>query len=99
MAAPFTIRLALADVEHAGAVAGRLYALSTVGSLVGTFLSALVTIPSIGTQRTLLAAAALVALSGAGLLGRRWLVLAAALGGGVLLAKVVDWRGHAHPRD
>ena len=29
------------DVEQAGTVAGRLYALSTVGSIVGTFLSAI----------------------------------------------------------
>jgi spermidine synthase len=84
MAAPFAIRLALADVEHAGAVAGRLYALSTIGSLLGTFLSALVTIPLIGTQRTMLASAALLALGGALLLRRRWLVVAAAMA--VLLA-------------
>jgi hypothetical protein len=33
--------------------------------------------------------------------GRRnpYLVLAVALGCGVLLAKAIDWRGHAHPRD
>jgi spermidine synthase len=84
MAAPFAIRLALADVEHAGAVAGRLYALSTIGSLLGTFLSALVTIPLIGTQRTMLASAALLAAGGALLLRRRWLVVAAAVA--VLLA-------------
>jgi spermidine synthase len=84
MAAPFAIRLALADVEHAGAVAGRLYALSTIGSLLGTFLSALVTIPLIGTQRTMLASAALLALGGALLLRRRWLVVAGAMA--VLLA-------------
>ena len=58
MVAPFAIRLALADVGAAGAVAGRLYALSTAGSLLGTFLSALVLIPLIGTQRTLLVCAA-----------------------------------------
>ena len=52
--APFAIRLALVDVKEAGAVAGRLYALSTVGSIVGTFLSAIVTIPLLGTQRTML---------------------------------------------
>ena len=79
MAAPFAIRLALGDVEHAGTVAGRLYSLSTVGSLLGTFLSALVTIPLIGTQRTLLIAAALLALGGALLLRRRWLVVAVAV--------------------
>jgi hypothetical protein len=27
-----------------------------------------------------------------------WLVIGAALAGGYLLAKVIDWRGHAHPR-
>jgi spermidine synthase len=71
-------------VRDAGSVAGRLYALSTAGSLLGTFLAALVLIPSIGTRRTLLAAALLVALSGAALLGRRWLLVAA--GVGVLIA-------------
>ena len=81
MAAPFAIRLALADVEHAGAVAGRLYALSTVGSLVGTFLSALVTIPLVGTQRTMLASAALLAFGGALLVRRRWLAVAAGMAG------------------
>jgi spermidine synthase len=79
MAAPFAIRLALADVRHAGAVAGRLYALSTVGSLLGTFLAALVAIPLIGTQRTMLLSAALLALGGGMLLRRRWLVLPLAL--------------------
>jgi spermidine synthase len=80
MVAPFAIRLAIGDVSAAGAVAGRLYALSTIGSLLGTFLSALVTIPLIGTQRTLLASATLVALAGTMLLGRRWALLAIALG-------------------
>jgi hypothetical protein len=27
-----------------------------------------------------------------------WVVIGAALAGGYLLAKVLDWRGHAHPR-
>ncbi|MDP9490951.1 MAG: fused MFS/spermidine synthase [Actinomycetota bacterium] len=76
MVAPFAIRLAIKDVETAGTVAGRLYAVSTIGSLLGTFLSALVTIPAFGTQRTLLASAALIGGSGAVLLGRRWLLLA-----------------------
>lgn len=28
-----------------------------------------------------------------------WLILGAAFALGLVLAKVVDWRGHAHPRD
>jgi spermidine synthase len=80
MVAPFAIRLAIGDVSAAGSVAGRLYALSTIGSLLGTFLSALIMIPLIGTQRTLLASATLVALAGTLLLGRRWALLAVAMG-------------------
>ena len=79
MVSPFAIRLALTRVETAGAVAGRFYALSTAGSLVGTFVPALVSIPLAGTQRTLLGSAALLALSASFLLGRRAVVLAAAL--------------------
>jgi spermidine synthase len=84
MVAPFAIRLAISAVQDAGSVAGRLYALSTIGSLLGTFLSALVTIPLIGTQRTLLLSAALIALAGGLLLGRRWLLVG--LGVAALLA-------------
>jgi spermidine synthase len=79
MVSPFAIRLALDRVEDAGAVAGRFYALSTVGSLVGTFLPALVLIPFLGTQRTLLLVAAVLALSGSLVLRRRWVAASAAL--------------------
>jgi spermidine synthase len=72
MVSPFAIRLAIDDVQEAGTVAGRLYALSTVGSILGTFLSAIVTIPLVGTQRTMLGAAALLVFAGALLLGSRW---------------------------
>jgi predicted membrane-bound spermidine synthase len=53
---PFAIRLAMADggVESSGNTAGGIYALSTVGSLVGTFLPVLVLIPNIGTRSTFL---------------------------------------------
>jgi spermidine synthase len=53
---PFAIRLSMedAEVESSGNVAGGLYALSTVGSLIGTFLPVLVLIPNIGTRNTFL---------------------------------------------
>ncbi len=49
---PFAIRLALASVSGAGNTSGSLYALSTVGSIVGTFLPTFLLIPRIGTFRT-----------------------------------------------
>ncbi|MBV9099491.1 MAG: fused MFS/spermidine synthase [Candidatus Dormibacteraeota bacterium] len=61
MASPFALRLSIREVERAGATSGRLSALATVGAIVGTFGAALLLIPAIGTQRTMLAAALLVA--------------------------------------
>jgi len=78
-AAPYAIRLSVERVEEAGRVSGRLYAISTAGSLLGTFLSALLLIPLVGTRRTFLAfalALALVAVLG---LGRRFALAPAAL--------------------
>jgi len=85
MVSPFAIRLAVTSIETAGAVAGRLYALSTAGSLLGTFLPALILIPAIGTQRTFLVIAALLAASACFLLGARFLVVAGALAALVVL--------------
>ncbi len=65
--APYANRLALGAVTDTGRVTGRLYAISTAGSLVGTFSSALLLIPLIGTHRTFLVFAlslALVAMTG-----------------------------------
>ena len=49
---PFAIRLAIRHPEEAGRVAGRVYAISTLGSFIGTFLPLLVMIPNLGTVRT-----------------------------------------------
>jgi predicted membrane-bound spermidine synthase len=78
-AAPWAVRLAVDEVRGSGEVVGRLYAISTAGSLVGTMLSALVLIPLLGTQRTFLAFAAALALVAALGAGRRLAVLVPAL--------------------
>jgi spermidine synthase len=52
---PFAIRLQLADVASAGKTAGSLYALSTIGSITGSFVPVLVLIPLIGTAATFIA--------------------------------------------
>jgi spermidine synthase len=49
---PFAIRLQVADVTSAGNTAGSLYALSTLGSIAGSFLPVLLLIPFIGTAAT-----------------------------------------------
>lgn len=69
MVSPYAVRLAITDSETSGAVIGRLNAVSTVGSIVGTFLGGFVLISWFGSMETtlgvsaiLLAAAALVRL-------------------------------------
>ncbi len=52
---PFAIRLAMVDSRRAGQISGRIYAISTLGSFVGTFLPVLVVIPLLGTTKTFLA--------------------------------------------
>jgi predicted membrane-bound spermidine synthase len=49
---PFAIRLAVDDTTKAGQTSGQIYAISTLGSFIGTFLPTLVTIPTIGTKLT-----------------------------------------------
>ena len=51
---PFAIRLSIEDTKDAGKVSGRVYAISTMGSILGTFLPVLVLIPWIGTSMTFL---------------------------------------------
>ena len=66
---PFIIRLAMEDVDRAGQIAGRVYAISTAGSFLGAFLPNLVLVPTIGTRNTfvllslLLLAVALIGLA------------------------------------
>lgn len=49
---PFAIRLAIRSPEEAGTISGRVYAISTLGSFLGTFLPVLLFIPTLGTTRT-----------------------------------------------
>lgn len=100
--APYASRLSVERVADTGRTIGNLYAISTVGSLLGTFLAALLLIPTIGTHRTFIVFAlslALVAVPGFG----SWRALIvpaavaaslaippAAIGAGLAGGKVID---------
>ena len=50
---PYASKLRIESLDNAGSTVGRLYALSTVGSIAGTFLAGFVMIPFVGSVRTL----------------------------------------------
>lgn len=86
---PFAIRLRIGDIQAAGKTAGRIYALSTVGSILGSFLPVLLFIPLFGTRASFfILSAALLMLSIAGLCEARAVrsAVAAALVGLVMVA-------------
>lgn len=69
---PFAIRLSIDKLGKSGRIAGQLYALSTAGSILGTFLPVLWLIPTIGTYRTFFTfAVALLLVSILGLVASR----------------------------
>ena len=100
--APYASRLSVQRVSDTGRTIGNLYAISTVGSLVGTFLAALLLIPTIGTHRTFIVfalALALVAALGlsswrslavAGVVAASLAIPPAAIGAGVAGGRIVD---------
>ncbi len=58
MVSPYIIRLRLADLATSGATVGRLYALSTTGSIIGTFLGGFVLISYFSSTHILLGTSA-----------------------------------------
>lgn len=59
---PYAVRLRMSSIDLSGRTVGRLYALSTIGSIVGTFAAGFLLIPFVGSVRTLytIAAAAML---------------------------------------
>ena len=55
MVSPWAIRLAVDKVENSAQSAGRLYSLSTFGSIIGTFLPAFILVPALGVRNTFFA--------------------------------------------
>ncbi|GAC1378964.1 MAG: fused MFS/spermidine synthase [Ktedonobacteraceae bacterium] len=60
LVSPFAIRLVTKDIGKSGGTSGSLYAISTLGSMLGAFLPVLWLIPTFGVRRTLLIFGALL---------------------------------------
>ena len=61
---PYAVKLKMSTLADSGKTVGRLYALSTVGSIIGTFLAGFFLIPFVGSEKTLyLIGATLIGLS------------------------------------
>lgn len=65
---PFAIRLVLADTRNAGRVSGRMYGISTLGSIFGTLFTTFQLIPNMGTRSITYWLAATAVVTGASFL-------------------------------
>jgi spermidine synthase len=63
MVSPYAFKLKLSSLDTSGETAGTLYALSTLGSIIGTFLAGFYLIPSLGTQKLLILIALILAIN------------------------------------
>jgi spermidine synthase len=99
LVSPQVIRLAVPDVSHVGRVAGRVYAWSTVGAIVGTFATGYVLLSTLGMHRTILCASLVLVLASL-VVARVWennpllylfsIVLGGVTGGFILTARDRD---------
>ena len=82
MISPVAVKIAVRDLDTTGSVVGKIYAFSTLGSIVGTFVTGFYLIARFGTRATLIGVGIVLiatALLVTGLLGRRGRVMAALL--------------------
>jgi spermidine synthase/MFS family permease len=88
MISPQVIRLAVTDLRHAGRVAGIVYAWSTAGAIVGTFLTGWWLISALGV-RALVFGMGLILVLLAVVVGRFWARPAALVAAGLVTAVAV----------
>jgi len=53
MVTPYAVKLKMSSLNHSARTVGNLYALSTIGSIVGTFIAGFFLVPFVGSVRTL----------------------------------------------
>lgn len=96
MVTPYVIKLKLSNLEKTGTTAGNLYAISTVGSIVGTFLAGFYLIPHLGSSNIIFILSLVLALNSVLLSARFWklglslLILVFIMGASNVYAKKVQ---------
>jgi len=70
MVSPYAVKLKLNDLKSSGSTVGNLYALSTLGSIVGTFLAGFYLVPHFGTDNLLMILAMVLVLLALALFAR-----------------------------
>jgi spermidine synthase len=60
MVTPYAVRLKIRDIKSSGRTVGNLYAISTIGSIIGTFMAGFVLIPFLGSTNILFLIAAML---------------------------------------
>jgi spermidine synthase len=71
MVSPYAVKIEVTSLSSIGDTAGRLYAISTLGSLTGTFATSFFLIPAIGVRTILYSLSVLLIISALILSGRR----------------------------
>jgi spermidine synthase len=96
MVAPYIVKLRIRDLDSCGQTVGRLYALSTLGSIAGTFGAGYVLIPFMGTTPILLLIAVVLMALALIVWGTfRWWVKAAVM---VIVSASAVWAGRVQPQ-
>jgi spermidine synthase len=71
MVSPYAVKLEARSIERIGNVTGNLYAISTLGSIAGTFATAFFLIPEIGVKAILFSLSAVLVLTAFACAGRK----------------------------
>jgi predicted membrane-bound spermidine synthase len=98
MISPVAVKIAVRDLATTGRVVGRIYAFSTLGSIVGTFATGFYLIASYGTRATLIGTGMVLiatALLLGGFFGRRGIAVSALIV--IAVAIVMLWPGDPLP--
>ena len=94
MVTPIVISLSLNDLKKTGTTVGRIYAVSSAASIIGTFATGLLLIPSLGVKTIILCVASLLLLTGIATARDRRLTT----GGPMLVMVLLLWASLFLPR-